>query len=330
MINLVKLLLPLLSVAALGSCQNARTAKAQSTETAMTIPTFNADSAYAFVQRQIDFGPRVPATESHAACADYLAATLAQYGAQVEVQQGEMPLYSGEMKPLKNIIAHYNTAAKKRVLLCSHWDSRPFADQDANPANRHTPILGANDGASGVGVLLEIARQLQSTPAEIGVDIIFFDLEDWGAPEFYDGPQSEHSWCLGSQFWAKEAKKSSYRAEYGILLDMVGAPGAQFRREIISDYHARGTVDKVWNTAQSLGFGTTFLDERGGGITDDHCYVNVVAGIPCIDIIQYNPFSATGFADYWHTLGDDMRNIDRRTLYIVGQTLLQVIYSEKI
>ena len=210
-------------------------------------------------------------------------------------------------------------------MLCSHWDSRPFADQDPNPANHHTPILGANDGASGVGVLLEVARQLATNAPAVGIDIVFFDLEDWGAPEFYTGAERSDAWCLGSQFWAKEAKNAGYKADFGILLDMVGASGAQFYREQFSSHFARAVQDNVWNTAQSLGFGNTFVDARGGAITDDHYYVNTMAGVPCIDIIQYNPYGATGFGDYWHTLADDMRHIDRRTLYMVGQTLLQLI-----
>lgn len=316
------MLLPIVAVC-LAACPNMRSEK-PAAATAF-VPTFNADSAYAFVQAQVDFGARVPATAAHAACADYLTATLERFGAQVEVQQGEMPLYSGEKKPLKNIIGRFNTDAKKRILLCSHWDSRPFADQDPNPANHHTPILGANDGASGVGVLLEVARQLSTNAPAVGIDIVFFDLEDWGAPEFYTGAERSDAWCLGSQFWAKEAKNAGYKADFGILLDMVGASGAQFYREQFSSHFARAVQDEVWNTAQSLGFGNTFVDAHGGAITDDHYYVNTMAGVPCIDIIQYNPYGTTGFGDYWHTLADDMRHIDRRTLYMVGQTLLQLI-----
>ncbi len=316
------MLLPIVAVC-LAACPNMRSEK-PAAATAF-VPTFNADSAYAFVQAQVDFGPRVPTTAAHAACADYLTATLERFGAQVEVQQGEMPLYSGEKKPLKNIIGQFNPDAKGRILLCSHWDSRPFADQDPNPANHHTPILGANDGASGVGVLLEVARQLSTNAPSVGIDIIFFDLEDWGAPEFYTGAERSDAWCLGSQFWAKEAKNAGYKADFGILLDMVGASGAQFYREQFSSHFARAVQDEVWNTAQSLGFGNTFVDARGGAITDDHYYVNTVAGVPCIDIIQYNPYGITGFGDYWHTLADDMRHIDCHTLYMVGQTLLQLI-----
>lgn len=323
---LEKIVVLSLVVAGLAACQNARNRKPATSEA--SVPTFNADSAYTFVQTQVDFGPRVPATETHAACADYLTAVLARFGAQVQVQQGEMPIYSGEKKPLKNIIGRFNPEANRRILLCSHWDSRPFADHDPNPANHRKPIAGANDGASGVGVLLEVARHLSANSPAVGVDIVFFDLEDWGAPEFYTGAERADAWCLGSQFWAAEAKRSGYSAECGILLDMVGAAGAQFYREQFSAYFAGSVQNEVWHTAQSLGFGHLFVDARGGAITDDHYYVNTVAGVPCIDIIQYNPYGTTGFADYWHTMADDMRHIDRRTLYMVGQTLLQVIYRK--
>ena len=187
--------------------------------------------------------------------------------------------------------------------------------------------MGANDGASGVGVLLEVARQLHLNEPIIGVDIVLFDLEDWGTPEFYTAPQREDTWCLGSQYWSQQAVKSGYKAEFGILLDMVGAPNAQFYKEQISTYYASFAVEKVWNAAQSLGFGSYFINQSGGAVTDDHLYVNRVANIPCIDIIQYNPYSTTGFGDYWHTVDDTMKNIDKNTLYVVGQTLLQVIYN---
>ena len=320
------LALAMLLVAGLAACNGVRRDKKQTA--AVVVPTFKADSAYAFVQTQVDFGPRVPETAPHAACADFLTNTLQRFGAQVAVQQGKMNIYTGETKALKNIIGQFNADAKRRVLLCAHWDSRPFADHDANSVNRHTPILGANDGASGVGVLLEVARQVAHSAPAVGIDIVFFDLEDWGAPEFYTGDERPDDWCLGSQYWAAESKKNGYRADYGILLDMVGASGATFYREQFSTYFAGAVVDDVWRTAQAAGFAAFFVDTRGGAITDAHHYLNTVAGIPCIDIIQYNPYGDTGFADYWHTTADDMRHIDRRTLYAVGQTLLQTIYSE--
>jgi len=189
--------------------------------------------------------------------------------------------------------------------------------------------MGANDAASGVGVLMEVARQLGKQSPEVGVDLIFLDSEDYGTPEFYKGPQNEDSWCLGTQYWAKNPHVPGYHARFGVLLDMVGAPGATFYKEQESLDFASGIVDKVWNKAREYGFSSYFVEATGGSITDDHIYINKIAGIPCIDIIQFDPQSKSGFGTYWHTTHDTMDNVDRKTLMVVGQTLLGVIYSEK-
>lgn len=313
----------------LAGCGNKKAASTQSTAPSdKQIPVFNRDSAYAYVKAQVDFGPRVPGTEQHQKCADYIVSVLKQTGAKVIVQNGKATLYNGTPMTLENIIASFNPNKSKRIMLCAHWDTRPFADHDPNPANYHTPILGANDGASGVGVLLEIAQKIGKQLPDVGVDLMFFDLEDWGTPEFSDKPEDDNSWALGTQYWTHQPHEPGYKAYYGILLDMVGAPSATFYREQFSDYYAKFAVDKVWNTAKNLGFGNYFIDKTGGAITDDHVFVNRIAGIPCIDIIQLQPNGKTGFAPYWHTLDDNMKNIDKNTLYVVGQTLLQVIYSE--
>ena len=189
--------------------------------------------------------------------------------------------------------------------------------------------MGANDGASGVGVLLELARQFQIQQPNIGVDIIFFDAEDYGATEEFRGENTEDSWCLGAQYWAKNPHLPGYRAEYGILLDMVGGTQATFYCEQISEYYAMNVVNKVWSQAKSLGFGQYFIDQKGGTVTDDHLYVNKIAGIPSIDIIQFDPNSDSGFAHYWHTVDDTMKNIDKNTLNAVGTTLMHVVYNEE-
>ncbi len=291
-------------------------------------PSFSADSAYSYVEAQVAFGPRVPGSEEHAQCRDFLAEHFRHHGAEVTVQEGEARLYDGREMKLYNIIASYNKEAVRRVMLCAHWDSRPYADSDPDEANHKRPIDGANDGASGVGVLMELGRAFSTQQPGVGVDIILFDLEDWGIPEFYEGNYKEDTWCLGSQYWGRNTHVTPYRPMYGVLLDMVGAPGAQFCKEGVSMHFAPDIVDKVWRTAADLGFGQTFRDQRGGMVTDDHLYVNTLAKIPCIDIIQYNPMSENGFGDYWHTLGDNMNNIDRNTLHAVGETLLELIYNE--
>lgn len=292
-------------------------------------PGFDADSAYVYVETQVGFGPRVPNTEAHRLCGDYLVSELKRFGAVTFVQDMVLTAYNGERLSCRNIVGSYCSENKKRVLLFAHWDTRPFADQETDPVKQRTPIDGADDGASGVGVLLEIARQLGLRNPEVGVDIIFFDAEDYGVPEFEKATHYvPDSWCLGSQFWAKNPHQPGYRAEYGILLDMVGAHHASFYKEYTSMRYSARTVERVWNTARDLGYGKFFINAEGGSVLDDHHSV-IERGIPSIDIINYDPERDLGFAAYWHTHNDTMKNIDRETLKGVGQTVLEVIYKEK-
>lgn len=302
----------------------------QNTETYVKVsPDFDADSAYNFVDKQVAFGTRVPNTATHVACGDYLVAELKRFGADVIEQKADLKAFDGTILKARNIIGTFYPEKKDRILLFAHWDTRPFADHDPNPANYNQPILGANDGASGVGVLLEIARILQNKAPELGVDIIFFDAEDYGAPSFMAQMTDENTWCLGSQYWAKNPHVKDYKARYGILLDMVGAEGAVFYKEYFSMRYAGGVVEKVWDTARNLGYGRYFVDKNGGAITDDHLPVNLDRHIPSIDIIQLDTDSETGFGWYWHTLRDDMDNVSKETLKAVGQTVLEVVYKEK-
>jgi hypothetical protein len=302
------------------------------TETASVKPTFNTDSSYSYVEKQVAFGPRVPNTKNHADCRGYLSERMKSFGAETTNQNCELIAWDGSKLKATNIIASYQPEKTRRILLCAHWDSRPWADQDANPANWRTPIDGANDGASGVGVLMEVARQLQAEAAKgnlpaFGVDIVFLDAEDLGTPRFSSKKDNEDSWCLGTQYWAKEAKKSGYQAAFGILLDMVGGKAPNFVWDYYSLQYAPQVLQKVWASAASLGYNASFVATEGGAITDDHLYVNRIAGIPCIDIIDYNPGNGTGFVPYWHTTGDTMKNIDKNSLKMVGETLLNVIFN---
>ena len=307
------------------SCSTAGKKSENKTATILvSVPEFSADSAYQYVKKQVDFGPRVPNSAEHKACAEFLISSLKQFGAEVTVQDADLTSFNGVRLKSKNIIGSYNTQAVTRILLFAHWDTRPWADNDPDKKNHKTPILGANDGASGVGVLLELARVLNTQKPNVGVDIIFFDTEDYG-----NTSGDEDSWCLGTQYWSNNKHIPNYHARYGILLDMVGAPQATFYREQLSDSYAKYVVDNVWSQAAALGYGDYFVNKPGGAITDDHIYINRIAGIPAIDIIQYDPYSTTGFAKYWHTLNDTMDNIDKNTLKIVGTTLLHVIYNEK-
>ncbi len=283
-------------------------------------PDFNTDSAYSFVKAQVDFGPRIPNTPAHAKCAEYLVTKLKSYGLETMIQKGTIQTFDGKQFSLKNIIGSFNPDAQSRILICSHWDTRPWADEEKTAKDK--PFDSANDGPSGVGVALEIARQTSMSHPTIGIDFIFFDLEDYGTSG------DDESWCLGSRYWAKNMHKPNYFANFGVLLDMVGGVNAMFPKEDNSVRYAPDTVDKIWKAASNLGYGNYFVPQvrKFVGI-DDHIPLNE-AGIPCIDIIEYNQTTG-GFGDYHHTLKDNMSIIDKQTLKAVGQTLLEVIYSEK-
>jgi hypothetical protein len=296
------------------------------------VPEFNSDSAYSFVKKQVDFGPRIPNSTAHNKTGDYLVNLLKESGAVVTEQQFDALNYEGESLRLKNIIASYSPEKQKRILLAAHWDTRPFADKDKTRPN--ATFDGANDGASGVGVLLEIARVLHSNALpEVGVDIILFDGEDWGErigeTQTHPLPEGlQEWWCLGSQHWARHKHRPAYAAYYGILLDMVGAKGAKFYREEGSLTYAPSIVEKVWNTASTLGYAHIFVKQNVGAITDDHIFVNETGRIPMIDIVQYDP--ALGFfGDYHHSQKDNIDLIDKLTLQAVGETVLAVVYAEK-
>ena len=293
------------------------------------VPQFDADSAYKYIQAQVDFGPRTPNSKGHVACGDYLAAKLAEHGAKVISQNAELPAYDGTLLKARNIIGSFKPESKKRIALFAHWDTRPWADNDPNEKNHHTPILGANDGASGVGVLLEIARQIQQQVPQIGIDLIFFDSEDYGTPDFYKGTYKPDTWCLGSQYWGRIPHVPDYKARFGILLDMVGGKNATFYYEAFSKQTANNAMKKIWKMADHLGYSNYFIKEDGGQVTDDHVYVNQYRQIPCVDIIHYDTQSNTGFNPTWHTLDDSLENIDKATLQAVGQTVMGVIYNEK-
>lgn len=292
-------------------------------------PDFDADSAYYFVGKQVAFGPRIPNSQAHIECGDFLAAGLRKYGAKVIEQKVDLKAYDGTILHSRNIIGSYNTENPSRILLFAHWDTRPFSDQDANQKLHKTPVQGANDGASGVGVLLEVARVMQSELPSLGVDIIFFDAEDNGTPDFVTDVPEGNWWCLGSQYWSKNPHVPGYTARFGILLDMVGATGATFYKEEFSKSNALGIVNKIWNTARDLGYGRYFVDKDGGGVMDDHVPVSQNLNIPSVDIIHYDPNTPSKFGWYWHTSRDDMETIGKETLKAVGQTVLEVVYKEK-
>jgi hypothetical protein len=291
------------------------------------VPAFNARSAYDFVRKQVEFGPRVPNTPAHAACANWFVGTLKQWTPDVVVQSFQAKAFDGTVLNGRNIVASFNVQAKDRILLCAHWDSRPFADHDPDPANHYKPVMGANDGASGAGVLLEVARQLSLRKPAAGIDILLLDLEDYGEHRSWPG-SSEESWALGSQHWARNPHRPGYKARFGILLDMVGAADAVFPMEGTSMYFAPEVVRKIWETARALGHAKYFVPRESSPLIDDHLYINRIARIPTADIIHYDE-RRTGFPACWHTVGDTLDKIDVNTLKAVGETVLAVIYQGK-
>ena len=321
------------------SCGNTKKSTTEATTVANPVgPVFSADSAYLFCEQQCAFGPRTMNSAAHEQCGEWIARKFHDYGMQVTLQRADLRGYDGTVLKSTNIIASYRPEQQDRIMLCAHWDSRPWADNDPDEANHHTPVMAANDGASGVAVMLEIARLLsapdttRTTNLPIGIDFVCFDAEDWGTPQWAEYDGSGDTWALGSHHWAEQfsAQASKSRVRYGILLDMVGGEGARFYQEQMSTYYAPSVVKKVWAAAEAVGYGSYFPKSEGNGITDDHLPVNQKAQIPCIDIIPHYPdCEASGFGPTWHTIHDDMQHIDRNTLQAVGQTLIQVLFSEQ-
>lgn len=279
-------------------------------------PIVNSDSVYQFVKTQVEFGPREPNSKAHSLCGDWMVAKLKSYKFDIIEQRGIQVAHDGKKLFYRNVIGRFGKELKNRVLLTAHWDTRPWADQDVERTDE--PIDGANDAGSGVAVILEVARLLNKQIPAIGVDVVLFDIEDYG--------KSNESFCYGSQIWSKNTKLEPLKPKYGINLDMVGDPNAIFMYEGYSQMYARPTLDKVWNIAKNMGYGRYFTTIQDGMITDDHYYVNQ-AGIPCINIIHREPGDG-GFANTWHTHQDNMDNISAGTLKAVTEVVLQTIYRE--
>jgi hypothetical protein len=299
--------------------ENTTTSNDTPTTTMVKVPDYNADNAYELIKQQLAFGPRVPGTPAQKKCADWIIKNLTPNVDTVYIQKTTVtvPIIKKNY-PCINIIGSINPTAEKRILLLCHWDSRPYADEDVKDKNK--PILAADDGASGVATLLEIAAQMKTQKPTIGIDFLFVDVEDAGKTEY-----TEESYCLGTQFWANNPHVPNYKANFGICLDMVGAKGALFPKETFSTIYASEYQNNIWRTAQQLGYGSYFVMQDGGQITDDHLVVNTQANIPCVNIIN---LQANGqFGAHWHTHQDNLDIIDKATLKAVGQTVMQVVYN---
>lgn len=288
----------------------AQEASAEETEATSTL--FSADSAYSYVARQVEFGPRVPGSDAHRMCGDWLVEKIKGFGAEVTEQTGTLSTFDGTRIPMRNIFARINPKAENRILLLAHWDCRPWADHDPDPAKHSTPVDGANDGASGTGVMLELARILAGNVTDKGVDILLCDAEDWGTEN------NDESWAMGARHFASNLPEEGYMPAAAILLDMVGAQDATFMREYYSQLSNPALADEIWATANALGYGNMFVNRMGSAVNDDHVEL-IKGGIPAIDIIDYR--EGSGFFSGWHTASDNMSCISKETLGAVGKTL---------
>ncbi len=295
-------------------------------------PTFMADSALLNIEAQCDLGPRVPGSQAWTKCGQWIADQFRSLGCDVEEQTTEVTVYDGTKIPCRNIIARLNADNPDRILLCAHWDSRPWADNDPDEKNHKKPILAANDGASGVAVMMELARAIRQSPLPMktGIDFICFDAEDYGCPQWAedDVTDTSETWCLGSTYWANQAAANNYRARFGILFDMVGGRGSTFSMEGLSRQYAEPVIQMLWHIAHQIGYGHFFPLRDGGYLTDDHVPVNRIAHVPCIDIVPYHTDGPSSFGPTWHTLNDTPENIDTNVLEAVGQSVLQLIYND--
>ena len=312
------------------SCQNKKQATATEAEPELVGPVFNEDSALTYCVEQCAFGPRTMNSTAHDECEAWIISKFKQYGCEVSTQKADLKGWDGTLLHSTNIIAKLNPQAQQRIIICAHWDSRPWADNDPDEANHRKPVMAANDGASGIGVMIELARIISANEQQpnYGIDFVCFDAEDYGTPS-WSGKEDEDSWALGAQYFAKNYQLSTVNCQLklGILLDMVGGQGAKFYQEGLSKHYAQSIVDGVWQAANEAGYGSYFLNQTGGYITDDHKPLNE-AGIPTIDIIPYYPdCEASAFGPTWHTVNDDIHHLDKNTLKAVGQTIIQYLYT---
>ena len=296
------------------------------------VPRFDANNAYKNIEAQVALGPRVPNSEAHENCKDWIVSSLETLDIEVVVQEFKAASYDGDPYLGKNIIGRYNPDNPERIILAAHWDTRFTADEDEDKS----ASVQADDGGSGVGVLVELARLLKENPIDLGVDLIFFDLEDQGKSGRASDQNTVNTWGLGAQYWAKNPHVDNYKAKYGILMDMVGAKGATFPKENVNGVFSPNLnrkihqlYKKVWTKAKGMGRGDFFVDRTVRGGIDDHYFVNALAAIPMIDIINKKE-SDSSFGPHWHTHDDNMDIIDPKTLGAVGQVVIAVVFAEEM
>lgn len=275
------------------------------------VPKFNQTASFSMLTKQCELGPRYPGSEGIELCRNLIINELKKYGAEIELQNFTSTI-NDKIYPGQNIIASFYPRMSRRILLAAHYDTRPWADKDPNEANHDKPIIGANDAASGVAVLLEIARILSSVqPEQFGIDLVFFDQEDMG--NYGD----DKTWCLGSTYYSENFNEE--KPEKAIVVDMVGDKDLEINIEYISYHNSPNLVNEIWDTANELEF-SEFKVKIVNKIYDDHVPL-IKHGFNAIDIIDFD-------YSHWHALEDTEDKCSPRSLKIVGQTLLEVIYGE--
>jgi Zn-dependent M28 family amino/carboxypeptidase len=287
------------------------------------VPKFNGDTAYAFTAKQVSFGPRNPGSGGHSEALNYFYNQFEQYTDSVQLQQFSYSGYNNEVLNLTNIIASFNPDDTNRIMITAHWDTRPRSDNDQNPTNVNLPILGANDGASGCGVILELARLLKNNKVKYGIDLVLLDGEDYGKDDDLD------NFCIGTKYFT-ENMNGRITPAFAINLDMVGDKNASFPVEGYSNQYAPDIVNMVWNIADQIG-AADFIRNNYSQIYDDHLILNQ-GGIKAVDIIDADlvgNHTAGIRRNYWHTQNDNMKNISAQTLQQVGDVLTHLIYSLK-
>jgi len=303
-----------LTVLLLAACQDGGAGQMDGAATLVDAPEFPTDSAFALLRHQVALGPRAPGTEPHRAQLAWMADYLRARADTVVVQRFEhTPNDGGAPISMANVFARFAPENPTRILLAAHWDTRPSADNEGRREDRERPIPGANDGASGVAVLLALAQVLAAHAPPIGVDLLLTDGEDFGPGEMYLG--AEH-------FAAQPVPGAGYRPLYGVLVDMVGDKEPRFPQEDYSRERAPEVVDRIWRLAHDMGLGGYFPMRNQGAISDDHVALND-AGIRTANIIDFDYGPGNRF---WHTQEDDLANVGPEGLEVVGRVLLQLIY----
>lgn len=280
------------------------------------IPEFDGESAFAYLTRQTDFGPRAPGTAAHSQCLLFLTTEMQKFAEAVNKQEFSHKGHEGKNILMTNVISSFNLKATTRILLLAHWDSRPFCDEDPDPRNHDKPVLGANDGASGIAVLLEIARHLKQQPPAVGIDVLFTDGEDYGKRG------DNNNYLLGARYFAKNISPD-FKPAFGILIDMIGDAQLEIPKDQYSIRYAPEIVDLIWSKARELGV-YQFSERLQGYVMDDHLPLNEI-GIKTVDLIDF------AYPDesnrYWHTVEDTPDKCSPGSLEAVGKVLLDIIYT---